>query len=459
MQMKLTRSSKICLIVFIYIFTLYLGINAYSSNDILINIKKILCYFAPAFITLKILFENIKNIKVLFKNKFIIILYFVIILWFILTGIFGIKFGYDVVKGIAHYGILMSLMLVLFNLDISEEDKNNIKKHIFIALAISIILGIMQYVFKFHLNTGSNTKYIGINGRINATFSIATLYDKYICLLVPFIFYEIIINKNNINTYRILLFLTMFGVTLTFSRTGQVIYLALILSFIIFNIIKKHLYNIILSVIIIIVMILIPGAKYSIQSGLEYVYEEFSIPKAMQINLTKHSKIVIEEAGQCINDDCVDDIDGSEFFREYYKKIGKAFIKEYPIFGVGVNNYTYLYNHQNASKYLDNNKIISDSYPYMFPHCGFIQIAAEIGYIGLILISLYLLSFSIYKFIKNRSFDNFYLYSSFIVTFILCNITENIYTAFQVIYLVAVLYQLYNLNIKIDKNKKLKKKE
>lgn len=456
--MKLTKSSKICLIAFIYIFTLYLGINAYTSNNVLINIKKLICYLIPAVITLKIIFENFKNIKELFKNKLIIILYFLIILWFILTGFFGIKFGYDVVKGIAHYGILMTLMLVLFNLQIDEKEKNEIKRHVFISLGISIALGIMQYIFKFHLNTGSNTKYIGINGRINATFSIATLYDKYICLLVPFILYEISTNKEHKNTYKILLVLTMLGVTLTFSRTGQVIYLALLISFIILNIIKKNIYNILLSIVIIISMVLIPGAKYSIQSGLEYVYEEFHIPKAIQINLTKHSKVVIEEAGQCINDDCVDDIDGSEFFRKYYKKIGKEFIKEYPIFGVGVNNYTYLYNHQNAAKYLDNNKILSNSYPYMFPHCGFIQIAAEIGYIGLILLSFYLLIFGIVKFMKKINLDNIYLYSSFIVTFILCNITENIYTAFQVVYLVVILYQLYNITtIKITKkNKKIK---
>lgn len=457
--MKLTKSSKICLIIFAYIFTLYLGINAYTSNNILIFIKKIFSYLIPAFITLKIIFENIKNIKCLFKNKYIIILYFVILLWLILTGIFGIKFGYDLVKGIAHYGILMTFMLVLFNLDISEKDKNDIKKHIFISLFISIILGIGQYVFKYNLNTGSNTKYIGINGRINSTFSIATLYDKYICLLVPFIFYEIVTDKKHENIYRILLFMTMFGVTLTFSRTGQIIYIALIISFIIFNIIKKHLTNILLSILILLVMILIPGSKYSIQSGLEYVYKELHIPKSIQLNLTKinhdNDDLIIDKAGQCIDDDCVDDVDGSEYFRKYYKKIGKEFIKEYPVFGIGVNNYTYLFNNQNAAKYLENNKILSTEYPYMFPHCGFIQIAAEIGYIGLIILSLYLMLFSIFNFIKNRTFENFYLYSSFIVTFILCNVTENIYTAFQVIYMIILMYQMYNINT--IKNKKIKK--
>ena len=450
--MKLTKSSKICLIVFIYVFTLYLGINAYTSNTILVNIKKILCYLAPALVTVKILFENIKNIKVLFKNKLLIILYFIIILWFILTGIFGIKFGYDLVKGIAHYGILMSLMLVIYNLDISSEEKNEIKRHVFIAFFISCILGVMQYIFKFNLNTGSNTKYIGINGRINSSFTIATLYDKYVCLITPFIMYEIVTNDKYKNTYKVLLCLSMIAVTLTFSRTGQIIYIALILSFIVLNIIKKMLSNIILSIFLLIMMVLIPGAKYSIQSGLEYVYEELHIPKNIQLNLTKINKdkndIVIEKAGQCIDDDCVDDVDGSEYFRKYYKKVGKEFIKEYPVFGIGVNNYTYLFNNQNAKDYLTNKKIISNSYPYMFPHCGFIQIAAEIGYIGLIILSFYLVIFSLLKFIKNKNLNNFYLYSSFIVTFVLCNVTENIYTAFQVIYIVIILYQLYNLNVK-----------
>ena len=458
--MKLTKSSKICLIVFIYVFTLYLGINAYTSNTLLVDIKKVLCYLAPALITLKILFENIKNLKILFKNKLLISLYFLILLWFILSGIFGIKFGYDLVKGIAHYGILITLMLVLYSLDISEEDKKEIKKHIFISFFITAVFAIIQYIFKINLNTGSNTKYIGINGRVNSTFTIATLYDKYVCLIVPFIFYEIVTNKNDKFIYRILLVLSMFAITLTFSRTGQIIYIALMLSFIIFNIIKKSGKDILLSILILILMVLIPGAKYSIQSGLEYVYEELHIPKKIQLNLTKISKtkksIIIDKAGQCIDDDCVDDVDGSEFFRKYYKKVGKEFIKEYPIFGIGVNNYTYLFNNQNAKDYLKNNKIISDSYPYMFPHCGFIQIAAEIGYIGLIMLSIYLLIFAIFKFIHNKNINNLYLYSSFITTFILCNVTENIYTAFQVIYIIMILYMLYNINTNktINKNKK-----
>lgn len=449
--MKLTKSSKILLIVFIYVFTLYLGINAYTYNEFLRGIRKVLCYLFPAVVTLKIIIDNIKNINVLFKHKTFIIIYLLSIIWFIFTGINGIKFGYDVVKGIAHFGILFTFMLVIFNLDISDEEKTLLKKHFFFAFFLSICLGIMQYLFRYKLNTFSNTKYIGINGRINATFSIATLYDKYVCLVFPFITYELIKTKDYQKNYLILFILSMVGVTLTFSRTGQIIYLALMFAFIILSVIKKRYAYIILSIILILIMVHIPGAKYSVQSGLEYVYEDLHIPEKYQLNLTKLIKtnkkvvIVINKAGQCINDDCVDDVDGSEFFRNYYKKIGKQFIKEYPVSGIGINNYNYLFINQNARNYLKNNKIISDEYPYMFPHCGYIQIAAEVGYIGLILISSYLLLFSLYKFMQNKNILKFYLHAAFIVTFILSNITENIYTAFQAIYLIMFIYQIYNI--------------
>lgn len=455
--MKLTKSSKILIITFIYTFMLYLGINAYTHNSILLNIRKIMCYLYPAIVTLKIIFDNRKNISCLFKNKLYISLYALSLLWLLFTAFNGIKFGYDVIKGIAHYGILFTFMLVIINLKLTKDEKSYLKKHFFFSFFLSIVLGIMQYVFKYNLNTFSNTKYIGIFGRINATFSMATLYDKIVCMLFPFISYELIKNDKYKKNYLILFITSMFGVTLTFSRTGQLIYLLLIFSFIIISIINKKYKYVILAIITTLIMVHIPGAKYSVQSALEYAYKDLHIPKTMQINLTKiiktKGKVIYAKAGECVNDDCVDNIDGSEFFREYYKKIGKEFIKEYPLSGIGVNNYNYLFINQNAAKYLNNNKIISGEYPYMFPHCGFIQNAAEIGYIGLILISIYMVIFSVIKFINMKTINKFYLHAAFITTFILSNITENIYTAFQVIYLVMFIYQIYNIiNYKENNN-------
>ena len=64
-----------------------------------------------------------------------------------------------------------------------KEDIKEIKKAFLISFMICLIAGILQYIFSIELNTFSNDKYPGIKGRINSTFYIATLLDKYIVLM------------------------------------------------------------------------------------------------------------------------------------------------------------------------------------------------------------------------------------------------------------------------------------
>ena len=151
------------------------------------------------------------------------------------------------------------------------------------------------------------------------------------------------------------------------------------------------------------------------------------------------------EPGLCADEDCVGDLEGSAFFRNYYKSVGKAFIKEYPIFGVGIGNATYLYENQNAKEYLKNDKIISDEYPYMYPHNCYIQLTEETGYIGITLIITFTLSLAIQKLIKTRNKNKLYYYVIPLVLlslFVGC-ITEGLYYTKQVIYLFAISYAIY----------------
>lgn len=463
--MKLTKKSMNLLISSIYIIVLFLSASSYFKIEILDSIRRTFVVILPSIISLLILFDNRKNIKVLFKNKIPLVLYFLTLLWFFLTILFGIRIGIESLKGFIHFAVLITFLLILFNCEFTNEEKRKIKKHIFISFSIVMILGILQYVFKYNLNTYNNAKYPGIFGRINSTFFIATLLDKYIVMMFPIITYELLKDKDN-KFYKILLILSMLGITFTFSRSGQLIYLVMSFIFFVITLFKKQFKNSVLMVVLICIMILIPGAKYSVQSALDYAYETVHMPKILQIDfvdiLSSHEEkelVKDVEAGKCADDDCVGDEEGSKFFRDYYKSVGMQFLKEYPVFGIGTGNYYYLYANQNAKDYLNDDSVISDEYPYMYPHSGYVQLLAETGYIGFILFICYLLSFAIIKLKQNKDNLNLYVLLMLIMAIGIGNITECLFHSKQIIYMFVILFSIYcNLDIILEKNTKKARK-
>lgn len=459
--MKVTKRSEILIIASLYIITLFLGVYTFFNIVLIDKIRYALIVILPALISLSIIFDNLKNLKVLLKNKITLILYILTIIWLFLTLIFGININLSSIKGFIHYSVLLTLILVIFNCKFEKDTLNKIKKHLFISFALSMCFGIFQYLTKYNLNTYNNDKYPGIFGRINSTFYIATTFDKYIVLMFPIITYELLNDKDN-KYYKALLILSMLGITFTFSRSGQLIYLVMCFIFFVVTLFKKQFKNSILIVILVICMILIPGAKYSIQSALDYAYETVHMPKVLRLSLLDKMGSEIEEveAGQCVDDDCVGDIEGSNFFRKYYESVGKAFIKEYPIFGVGIGNATYLYENQNAKDYLKDDSVISDEYPYMYPHNCYIQLTEEIGIVGIVLLFSFVLSLAITK-LKRSIKDNkniFYVILLILFGLALGNITEGLFYTKQVIYLFAIGYAIYCNSYLEDKkdNKKTK---
>ena len=460
--MKLTKKSELLIIISFYLIALFLSPGNYFNGGIIDSIRRALPVILSGITCLIIFYDNIKNLKVLLKNKASLILYGLIIFWFFLTFLFGIKTGVESFKGFIHFSVLLTYVFILFNVSYTEENKKRIKKHIFIAFLISVFIGVIQYVFQINLNTYNNEKYPGILGRINSTFYIATLFDKFMVIMFPVITYELLNDKDN-KWYKVLLSASMIGVTLTFSRSGQLIYLVMSFIFFIVSLLKKQYKNSILMVILISIMIIIPGAKYSVQSALDYAYKMVHMPKVLRLDFTKlfvGEKVAppIEhvEAGKCADDDCVGDEEGSKFFRDYYKKVGMALLKEHPVFGVGIGNYYYLYINQNAKDYLTDDSVLSNEYHYMYPHNGYIQVLCETGYVGLILICLFFLSLAIKKLLAKENKLDYYLLLMLIFGFSISSITECLFHSKQYIYLFAIIYGVY---CSYGTTKQLKKKK
>ena len=447
--MKLTKKSELLIIISVYLIILFFSPGNYFSIGIIDSIRRAMPVMLTGITSLIIIYDNRKNLKVLLKNKIPLMLYALTIIWFFLTFLFGIKTGIESFKGFIHFSVLLTYVFTLFNISYTEENKKRIKKHIFIAFLISVLIGVIQYVFQINLNTFNNDKYPGILGRINSTFYIATLFDKLMVMMFPVITYELLNDKDN-KWYKLLLIASMIGVTLTFSRSGQLIYLVMSFIFFIVTLLKKQFKNSILMVVLICIMIIIPGAKYSVQSALDYACEIAHIPSVLRIDITKPlienkqgHRIKHVEAGKCADDDCVGDEEGSKFFRDYYKRVGMALLKEYPVFGIGIGNYYYLYINQNAKDYLIDDSVLSEEYPYMYPHNGYTQVLCETGYIGLILICLFFLSLAIKKLLIKENKLDYYLLLMLIFGFSISSITECLFHSKQYIYILAIVYAMY----------------
>jgi len=181
--MNISKFSVKLLIVSIYAITLFLGIGTLFSNELIDSFRKILKVILPFLICVSILKDQIGNLKVFKKYKFCILLIILNIIWFIISIIFGINIGIVNIKGLFTFINILLIVFLLANVKLQKEDSDNIKKAIYISAFICAIYGIIQYIFQIDLNTFENAKYPGIFGRINSTFYIATILDKYMVLI------------------------------------------------------------------------------------------------------------------------------------------------------------------------------------------------------------------------------------------------------------------------------------
>ena len=432
--MQISNKTTNYIIFCIYSIVLFLG------NDIFLgfNVRNLVSYIIvvlPAVLILLLIKENYKNLsKILKNNKINMFLGIIFLIWLIISLFTGIKFGISGIKGIINFGIIILLGIFLPRIEFENYQIKKIKKHIFISFFIVLLYGIIEYIFNFNLDINSNEKYPGINGRVYSTFYIATLLDKYICIIFAFICYELTKPKNEKNIFLILLvILSGICVVLTFSRTGLLLYLGILFLFTLYQLIRKKIKFLFLALIVIIIMFFIPGARYSFQSGLNQFYSLVNLPSLYQINIIEKDNDIKDDKLSAENDASMDD-------RNYYKNVGKELMKEYPINGIGIGNYSYIYNNQNAEDYLSNPSIITK--PYMYPHSSFIQLGAEIGIIGMIM--FYLFVYSIVFNIDFKTNKKRFIVLNFIYFVMLAiSYVEGIVYSKQFFYIFIIVFSLY----------------
>jgi len=444
--MHISKISTNLLIISIYIITIFCGVGTLYSNNLIDNIRLVFQFALPFVVCLSIIYDQKKDLKILKKYKFCLILILLNIIWFILSILFGINIGIQSVKGLVTFINILLFIFLIAKIQFNDEDTKRIKKAIYISALICAIYGIIQYVFKINLNVFENAKYPGINGRINSTFYIATLFDKYMILIFLLSCFNLF--KNNNWFFKILFFLTGTNVILTFTRSGLIALGIVIFVFVLISFIQKKYNNIILTVLFLVIIFLIPGVNHLFQVTAQYGYNILNMPESLRINF-------VSTDNESDKNETTTDL--SINFRDYYNKIGFEFIKENPILGIGLNNYSYLYNNQNAKEFLKNDSVLEKDLEYMYPHNGYIQLASEIGIVGLALFFTYLFYISI-SFLKNNT-NKFKLLSILILfIFMLGSYTESLIYNKQYAFMFLLLFSLFSNKSFYETKKMLKLK-
>lgn len=450
------------------------GLSFLFNKDLISNILNYYIIIICGIAILILFFNNKECYKWNKLNKIPLILSIITLLWFALTAIFGITLGITTIKGFINFAELLVLLNIIVNIELTKKEKNIINTITLTSFFITVALGIFQYFSGINLITYSNYLYPGILGRISSTFNIATIYDKFVVIIVPIIFYNLLTDKNKyIN--NILILLSGVGICLTFSRSGIIIYFTILALYFFLLLFKKKFFSAFTIVLTVFFMLLIPGTTYMLQSAVNYIYDVIKTPEKYQINLldlndifdrylynatdTKEKKEERKETNKEVIEEATEKLKNegkrSGNYREKYKAVGKEFIKEYPIFGIGVGNYSYLYNNQNFKDYLKNDDVVG-SIKIMYPHNGYVQLIAETGYLGGILFIITLISF-MSNIIKDKKY-RWELLTAIIICYglALSGYIETIFHNKQFIYIALIIYILMCTKTKELKEEKSK---
>lgn len=410
--MKLNKKTFILLIMNIIILPL-LGNENLLKNLHIQSIATVIYYILPGILFILLAINYIKNFKNRKKTKIEI---FEIILFTMFWIFLSFSFIFSIVKEIYTVSNFIKLTLCMFfvllipKLEITDKQKKIIDYSIISLLIYTSILGIFQYIFKFDITTAGVEKYPGAIGRVKSTFYIATIFDKYLLVSLLYSIYLLFKKRINIIINIIAFILGNIALIFTFCRSSLIIILAIYFILFIYFIIKKKYIISTLIVLTLIITYFIPGQKFLYSSVANY-FKNFTTTISEKTNITLISNISnlvldrfiikIEEDklnnnknnskdndDQDIDIQLKENIDYSLESRSYFKKIGTYIIKSNPILGIGVGSYTYIYENQNATKYIKSKYVIDEEKIYMYPHNMYIQLAAEIGIIASILFFL-----------------------------------------------------------------------
>lgn len=416
--MKLSKLNLIILLLNIILLPL-VGNEDLNSLLHITKLVNVINFGLPLLLIVSLVISMIKN-KVKFKVDLNFIFTIIFIISLIISLIFSITYKSYTFTNLFKFIYIVLIILLLRYFDLKDSMKYINKTIIYLTIFISLY-GICQYLFNFQLTENGIEKYIGSIGRIKSTFFIATILDKYYAFILVYLLYLLFNKKENSILLIITYILSIIALGLTYSRSGLLIFLISLLIIIIYNIIKKNYKCLLIIPITAIILCFIPGEKYIFISIYNVTYNKICRYLNIEVeeNETKYDQV---ETGN----------DYSVISREAFMDVAKKVIKNRPITGIGIGNYSYIYDNQNVNDYLKGDVI---DYPYLYPHNMYLQLGAEIGIIGLISFMVLI----IYNLVSKK---NIYAYM-LLFAILTASITETIFYIKDIAYITIILISIF----------------
>lgn len=471
--MRITKKTFILLILNIILLPL-LGSEQLNTFLHISKLATIINYILPISLFSCLVYDTKTKNK--YKLNLISILSLIFIIILFLSWIFSICNEIYNISNFIKFSLMIYFLYIINQIEFSEKQKNVINYSIIYLLIFVCIVGILQYIFKIGINLNGIEKYPGARGRINSTFYIATIYDKYLLINI---LYCLFLLKNNLTNKILIVFafcLANLNLFFTFCRTSQIIILFVYFIMIIYFFIKKRKYISLLIILMILLSFVIPGQDYLYSATAKYfedivykidnkthtqllskitrpIFNIFIIKVDDNSSLNNDNNSIEQNPNPTNNNDnqqvndiqLIENIDYSLSSRKYFKDVAKNIMVSNPTLGIGIGSYNYVYDNQNAIDYIKD-KDFDTTARYLYPHNMYYQLGAEIGVVGMVMFFIIIL----YYLLKNKNLFSIML----LVIIILSCYTESIFYMKDVAYFTIFVTTLFANDsfIKKDKN-------
>lgn len=312
---------------------------------------------------------------------------------FLLVSLISIVNAIDLKSAImetARYLSYIVLFLIVAKVDFTEKQYLSFAKWFGAAVVIVGVFGVLQYVFNFSLNKAGLYALQEAKGRVDSTLVNPNYYSAYLNYLIPTILLVAVVYFKN-RTAQLFMFalfaIYVANVVLTYTRAAWVtMACALILLIILMpklfikNAIKPH---ILLSFLILFTVVYFMPDVQSRTSSALYAIEQL-LPKGTNISLggdsaDPDSGDVDEVAGE--EEEVEEDATTSRAVvsRTTLWKTGWYMLRDNPVLGLGVGNYT-----ANYKEYVEKYPELYIGHDSYSVHNSYLKVGAETGFIGLI---------------------------------------------------------------------------
>lgn len=342
-----------------------------------------------------IVFYDYKKGKIKFndnKSKFSIVVYFILII----SMVPSLFVTYNLISSlytIVKFFLFFIIFYLVSRISYSENEQKILFRTFLISSMLTVIYGIIDYIFDINLFKLSNSFYYGMKGRIRSTFFNPCYYAIYLNLIFVFLIYKLCISKDKkyIVLYIVLITITFLSFLFCFTRSAMLVFIVLLLMMLfLFRKIIFNLKSLIVFITILLTTNYMPGGpsflKKTVNDGKIFVSNIVGFLPEFGNDTNNENKQPDYEVEE------TDFEDPSLQHRESFAKMAKRIAFDNAFTGIGAGTYLdYIDTDEFAMKYPEYklSKIV--------PHSSLLLLSAECGILSSVCLVIFIFII-VYKF-------------------------------------------------------------